>query len=285
MHTNQRNTMDEMQHLHKDLVEAYAHVLGGPGPDTISGGPAPLPATLNGMRLDEAYAFQRATIGGLLETWGTSFAGYKISATNSADQALIDATEPTSGILTDSHLLPSGASVELESANHPLVEPELAMRVVVDIAPGATLDELAASVECAGALEVPISRFAGWWPPGEAPGLNLSGLVADNSVAGYVVLGDTWRTLKKQEIASLRVRLERPSAEPVKGTAERVLGHPLHALAWLVDRLARGGERLTVGAVVSTGTFIAPSRAEIGTYKADFGPALGPVVVDFIKTR
>lgn len=270
------------QDLRADTVEAYARVLGGPGPGRPPGEPIPLPPALNAMSVEDAYTFQRQVLADVREQWDAAPVGYKISATNAADQAVIDASEPTYGLLTDRHLLASDATIDLALANHPLVEPELLMRTSARIDPDAGLDELAASVECAGALEVPVSRFAGWWPLGEAPRLTLSGLIADNSVAGFVVAGVSWRSLTSEEIGALEVRLDLPDGEIIVGRSSRVLGHPLRALTWLAGRLARTGEELPVGSIVSTGTFAAPSRGRPGTYRATFGSGLGPVVVRFV---
>lgn len=279
------NMTDPIRRLYSDTVGAYANVLGGPGPDVPPGNPVALPTALNEMTVEDAYRFQEKVISGLIEEWPSTPVGYKISVTSKADQALIGATEPTCGVLTDKHLKQSGTSIELDLANNPLVEAELIIRVMSDIPASASVDELARSVECAAGIEVPVSRFAHWWPAGQAPNLTLSGLIADNSVAGFVVVGARWATLSAAEIEGLEVRLETPTGESATGVATNVLGHPLNALSWLARNLAETGRTLPAGSIVSSGTFFSPRRATLGTFSADFGNRLGTVTVDFTHTE
>ncbi|WP_342661419.1 2-keto-4-pentenoate hydratase (plasmid) [Rhodococcus ruber] len=267
--------------LRAATVAAYAQVLGGPGPGAPSGEAIPLPDALNTMTVDDAYAFQRGVLADLEQTWDVRRAGYKLSVTNATDQAIISASEPTFGVLTDRHLLSSGAHIDLTRANNPLVEAELVMRTMAEIDVDTPFAELASSVEFAGCLEIPVSRFAEWWPAGEGPRLTLSGLIADNSVAGFVVIGDEWRSLTDAELTSTDVHLTLPSGAVVAGTSTHVLGHPLRAVVWLLERLARSGDRLPVGSIVSTGTLLSPNRATRGAFRADFGSGLGSVVVNF----
>jgi 2-keto-4-pentenoate hydratase len=263
------------------LADAYSTVLGGPGPETPTGKPISLPGALNAMSVEDAYAFQRAVLDEVQRTWDATAAGYKLSITSAADQAIVDATEPTAGILTDRHLLPSGSGIDLNLANEPLIEAELVARTIAELDPRMTLEELASAVTFAGALEIPTSRFADWWPAGKMPRLTLSGLIADNSVAGFVVIGDTWCSFTSDEIAAIEVRLDLPSGDAIVGQATRVLGNPLRAVAWLLEHLARSDQRLPIGSVVSTGTFLTPTRVEHGTFRADFGSDLGVVTVHF----
>ncbi|MCE3550864.1 hypothetical protein LWC33_05265 [Pseudonocardia sp. RS11V-5] len=264
-------------------VEAYDDVVGGPGPTTPTGRARPLPAELAALSQAEAYAVQRECVTELCATWGARPRGYKISVTGKADQERIGATEPTFGRLTDRHLLPSGAVIPLDLANQPLLEPELVLRTSADLGPQAGPDEIHAVVEIAAALEIPVCRFVDWWPEGQLPRLTLMGLIADNSVAGFVVLGTRWSRLPRERVRQVTATVDTPDGDVVHGHASAVLGDPLAALSWLVGALARTGEILPAGSLVSSGTLAAPTRAVPGTYRARFDQGIGEVAVTFAE--
>lgn len=269
--------------LRRELVAAHDHVLGGPGPSEPTGRARPLLAELDALTLEDAYALQRDTVAALCDTWGAVPAGFKISITARADQERMCAAEPAFGRLTDRHLLNTGASVELLRANGPLLEPELAMRTRVDLDGSTEIDDLYAAVEVAPALEMPISRFSDWWPEGQPPRLTLPSMIADNAMAGYLVVGDNWTSLPHSAFAEVSAQVVTPSGDILRGHASNVVGGPLHMLAWLVEALDRRGESLPAGSVVSTGTFTPPIRVRPGNYDANFDHGIGSAAVTFLS--
>jgi 2-keto-4-pentenoate hydratase len=269
--------------LQVTVSDAYRDVPVGPGARLQPPGalvPQSIPTGLNGLSLAQAYRLQAGVVRALMARWAVQHAGFKISCTGTADRALIGADEPTYGMLTDVHLLESGASIDLNGANAPLVEPELLLRLTREPATDASRDELADSVEVAAGLEVPISRFRHWWPEGAMPNLTLGGLVGDNSVAGFVVAGQNWTRLSASEIDSMTVELRTPDGQSARGRAGNVFGSPLAALSWLLGATRRHGVPVPSGAVVASGTFTSPVRARRGTYVADYSMA-GAVSVTF----
>ncbi|MFR9803335.1 2-keto-4-pentenoate hydratase [Pseudonocardia sp. RS010] len=262
-------------------VDAYADVVGGPGPTTPTGRARPLPAELATLSQAEAYAIRRECVTELCTTRGARPRGYKISVTGKADQERIGATEPTFGRLTDRHLLPTGAEIRLDLANQPPLEPELVLRTSADLGPEASPDEIHEAVEIAAALEIPVCRFADWWPEGQLSRLTLTGLIADTSVAGFVVVGTQWSRLTRERVRQVTAAVDTPAGKVVHGHPSAELGDPLATLAWLVGALARTGETLPAGSVVSSGALAAPTRAVPGTYRARFDQGLGEVAVTF----
>jgi 2-oxo-hept-3-ene-1,7-dioate hydratase len=233
-----------------------------------------------GWALDRAYDEQAMTIASLAQQWSVAPAGFKISITNEADQLLVGASEPTYGRFLSPQVLGDGAQIDLASSNEPLLEPELVMRVVERVDPSMGAVELAARVEIAAGLEIPMSRLGRWWPDGQLPRLTLGDLVADNSAAGVLVHGGQWWHLTAPQVRSIEVVVEGPGTT-VAGAATRVLGDPLRALAWIVAALAGRGESLDIGSVVSTGTFTPPVRIVRGCYAARF-TLVGSVGVEIV---
>lgn len=266
---------------------AYRYVPAGPGAalgPRASGGPVAIPDGLNDLAVEQAYRLQYEVVDTLVRQWGVARAGFKISCTGAADRALIGALEPTYGTLTNAHLLDSGASIDLAGTNQPLVEPELVFRLIREPAPDATFEELADSVEVAAGLEVPICRFRNWWPEGAMPNLTLGGLIADNAVAGFVVVGPRWVRLTAAEIDAMAVELCAPDGRVSRGHATNVLGSPLAALSWLMGATRRLGVGIPAGSMVSSGTLTNPIRAVQGTFTATY-PLVGDVTVTFADPK
>jgi 2-keto-4-pentenoate hydratase len=263
------------------IAAAYPHNVLSPGayaPGTLE----PFPGALNDLEGGVAYAVAAATLQQVTAATGTRIAGYKISVASKRDQDSINATEPVLGAFTTEQILGDGAVIDLAAANQPLLEPEVAMRTTAELGADATIEQIAASVELAAAIEVPTSRFAGWLPA-EGPGvIGVGGLIADNAVAGVVVTGDNWIAgISPERMRSLAVELVTPDGTVVPGFALNVIDGPYAAMQWLLRKLDSLGRTLPVGAVVSSGTLAPPTRVVAGTYTARFDSGLGSASVRF----
>lgn len=266
----------------QQIAAAYPHNVLSPG-DYIAGDLAPFPAELNDLDQDVAYAIAYETIRRVGKHAGAQLRGYKISVASERDQASINATEPVLGVFTDAQILTSGAVIDLAAANAPLLEPEVAMRTTTELGAEATIEQIAASVEVTAAIEVPTSRFSGWLPA-EGPGvIGVSGLTAENAVAGCVVTGAQWIPgLSPEQMRGVSVRLRGPEGLQIDGAALNVIDGPYAAMQWLLRKLdVLGRGPVPAGTIVSSGTLTPPSRVVAGTYTADFDSGLGTASVTF----
>jgi 2-keto-4-pentenoate hydratase len=87
-----------------------------------------------------------------------------------------------------------------------------------------------------------------------------------------------WQSL---DLAAHQVRLEIDGRAKATGTGALVLGHPLNALAWFVNRYTGRGRTLPAGQIVTTGSttglvILEPGQTAVG----DLG-VLGRVSVRF----
>lgn len=235
-----------------------------------TGRPVSILEEFDAITVEEAYRVQERLADHLVESRDEHAAGWKVSCTSEEDRARIDAAEPLIGVLFESSFLPNGATMPLANANGPLAEPELVLRITREVSHESTLEELACSVEVAAGLEVPHSRFVEWWPEGQAPNLTKETLVADNAVAGRVVVASEWRKMSVAEVDAVTCTLTLPDGTVREGSAEAVCGSPLKSLLWLLGKLHSWGRGLPVGAKVSSGTFMTPARVTAGTYVASF---------------
>lgn len=239
-----------------------------------------LPPPVRPVTRAEGYAIQAH----LPAVARQALAGWKIAATSPAGQAHIGVDGPMAGRLLSEGVHPDGSMLSLAGNRMRVAEPEFAFRFGVALPPRSRRYEvaevLAAVTGLHPSIEVPDSRYVDFVRAGEAQ------LLADNACAGQFVLGPAappvWRDI---DLSAHRVdaRVEPTDAPPWgrTGMGRQVLGDPRDALTWLVNELSALGVTLEAGAVVTTGTCMAPLAIAPGdAVQADFG-ALGGVAVRF----
>ncbi len=233
-----------------DVVEYLLDLAAPPSPDVLAvriarersfGRLLPAPGD-HGLSAAAAYRVQARVLGRRLEDGGGR-GGWKLGYTSAAMRAQMGVQEPNFGPLSRGMLLPNGATID-EGVTQPRVEPELAAVIGADVPPTASLPQVRAAVaEWRLALEVVDSVWTGYrfdWA------LNT----ADGSSAAYVVLGDP---VTSTDLGDVEVVLAVNGREAGRGSGSAAMGDPAVALAWLVSRLAEGGEQLRAGDVVITG--------------------------------
>lgn len=240
----------------------------------------PLPRTPDGLpTLDEAYDIQREFVARRSARTGSPVGGYKIAFTSPAAQAAVDTGGYASGVLLEADIRVSGTSFVLAERFDPILEVELAVRAVAPIDADMPREELVRRTEVAAGLEVPESRFAGWFG-GEYPALSFVEVVSDNCLAGLLVVGDRWTPTADVGLAGTEATLHHDGECVRRGSVDLVVPDPVTVLAWLVRQLGERGKVLEEGQVVSTGTWTDTVRVAPGRYLATFGAGIGEVMVE-----
>jgi 2-keto-4-pentenoate hydratase len=109
----------------------------------------------------------------------------------------------------------------------------------------------------------------------------VGAVIADCGFNGALILGPETAHWQELALDEQPVRLLIDGAQKAAGTGAAVLGHPLNALIWFVNRRNERGLGLHAGEVVTTGTCTGLAPAAAGqTALADFGD-LGQVSVRF----
>ena len=216
--------------------------------------------------LDEeaAYQVQDAYIRFRKAATGRHESGYKLGMTSPETQALAGARKPAYGTLTDDRVLKSPACLDSSSLQEAMAEPEVVFIVRRALGRSCEVDEVLGSCDVAPGIEVPDSRFKGWFarlPPGH--------IVCDNAVSGYVIVGDPVKA-ESIDLRDIEGRLYRDGRLVAAGRASKVMGHPAAAVSWLVKELARRGRRLSEGMILSSGALAMPVVLEPGIYRAVF---------------
>lgn len=207
-----------------------------------------LPADLLPQTLEQAYEIQIATF----RLRGMNTAGFKIGLTNVEAQRSAGVTAPISGRLASADILRSPARMALPHDHLRIVEAEVVFEVGCTVSAGdGSLSEADVYHCLRGAyagIEICNSRLSG------SEDASLPAIVADNSNADRLVVGDRLPDWSFEALADLFVTLTRRGQPAVDGTTRRVLGQPLKAVTWLANWLGARGEGLKPGDLIASGS-------------------------------
>ena len=213
----------------------------------------------------EAYAVQRAFLGGLAAARGTSAAGYKIAYTNAVMRERSGIAAPCSGLILASGVHDSPAALSAADYVRLGIECEVAVGLGADLpAEGAPYTRESASdaiAWLAASFELVDGREAADGAAGADPSLKAIALNISNAGA---VLGPRLTDWRGADLAASCGAM-RVNGEVVgDGRGRDVMGHPLEPLAWLANSLAERGESLRAGMIVLTGSFAPPFMLSAG---------------------
>ena len=231
-----------------------------------------LPAAIRPRNLEEAYAVQAALRSRLAGALGP-VAGWKIGCTSQVMQDYLGVDHPCLGTLFAGQIQQGAARLEAAAYRRLGLECEIAVRLGVDLAPGEDPAAAVAAVMCS--VEIVEERFA------DFTACAKESLIADDFFSMGCLLGAPHEIASLPDLATLRGGFRVNGAPVSEGTAAAILGHPLTALAWLVERRApegglKAGEVATLGSVVKTFYPVAGERVEA------WFDGLGGVVVEVV---
>lgn len=181
--------------------------------------------------------------------------GYKAGLTNPAVQKRFGADAPVWGALYKPMLLPADSKVPAAFGARPLYEADLLVRVSSAAVNQATTPAqvLAAIDQVIPFIELPDLVVQA------PPKLNGAAISAINVGARLGVLGEPISVQATPEFSDrlrdMEVMVMADGSEVDRGKGSDVLGHPLAAVVWLVQDLARHGIALKPGDLVSLGSF------------------------------
>jgi len=201
----------------------------------------------------------RAKLLKLLDSQAGPRAGYKAGLTNPAVQARFNAKAPVWGVLYAGMLLKSGATVEANFGARPLYEADLLVRVSDAAINGARTpaDVMAAIDQVIPFIELPDLVVQA------PPKLNGAAIAAINVGARLGVLGSpiavpttrAERYAMQDMLRDMTAIVKADGTEVDRGKGSDVLEHPLNAVVWLSQDLARQGLAMKPGDLISLGSF------------------------------
>lgn len=228
------------------------------------------------LSLQAAYQLQRHYIA----VADSRLNGWKVGATNPQGQAALGLDEPFAGPLFERFTRHSPTDFPVSGERPVIVEVEFVLRLGEDLVPDrgfCSLETVRAAVDAVcPALEIGGARL------GTLTETNTPLLVADAAGNGGLVYGAPANASRLDGLENQSATLTINGRPIAQGTGADVLGHPLNALAWLVEHLARYGQSLRRGDLITTGTCTGINEATRGDeVVGDFG-TLGRVEVNLM---
>jgi 2-keto-4-pentenoate hydratase len=210
----------------------------------------------------EAYAVQDALHGKLSVAGYGELAGHKIGCTTPVMQRFLGIGNPCAGGVLGPTVQQGRGSFRHADFLHVGVECEIAVRLAADLpASGGPYDRDAAGRAVGAvmaAIEVVDDRYDDY------RNLDTPTLIADDFFNAGCVLGKSivdWRGL---DLTALTGRMAINGREVGQGRGGDILGHPLEALAWLVNSMSSRGRSLTDGELVLLGSVVQTVWVEQG---------------------
>jgi 2-oxo-3-hexenedioate decarboxylase len=217
------------------------------------------------LTTDDAYAIQEEVIGRRL-AYGERLVGAKVGLTSRAKQQEMGINEPVYGWLTDAMALEADSSLDLSTAIHPRVEPEIVFILGEALAgPGVGVHDVleATSAICCG-LEVIDSRFIDFR-------FLLPDVIADNTSASRFVLGSIKVPPAGIDLSLTGCLFEENGTLTATAAGAAILGHPATAVAKLANFLGQRGRQLEAGWFILSGGLtaaraVAPDSQFVATF-------------------
>lgn len=183
--------------------------------------------------------------------------GYKAGLTNKAVQQRFAYDAPVRGTLFQAMLLPDHAQIPPKFASRPLMEADLIVEVADEGINGARTP---AEVMRHVSRIIPFIELPDLVVDPQTP-LTGTLLLAINAGARLGVMGKPLPASPDlvEPLGKMTVTLkDQTGAELGKGEGSAILGHPLNAVIWIAEDLARSGGKLKAGDLLSLGSFHAP---------------------------
>lgn len=237
---------------------------------------SPFPEDARPRSVEESYAVQDEFVTLKSRACGP-VVGYKIALTTAAMRAMVGLDDSIGGVMHKKQVVRGPATVRASDYGRLIVEFEVAAQLAADLPlQGApyTRDSVAAAVGALmPAFELADDRNADY----RTLSTQAYGLIADNAWNEGAVLGaavEDWRGIDLEAIHGVA----RINGEIVgEGFGRDVMGHPLTALAWVANNLAKRGKHLRAGQFVITGSLVTSKFPKAGdTLGFELG-ALGSV--------
>lgn len=214
------------------------------------------------MSMEEAARIRDGLVAELSASHGR-VVGYKAGLTNPVVQKRFGTNSPVRGVLLEKMLLDDGAEVPAKFGVIPIFEADL---VVVVGDEGINQAKTPADVLKHLASIRPFIELPDMVTAKEQP-LTGAVITSFNVGARLGVLGKPIApdAAMADALAKMTVILrDQDGKELGRAPGAAILGHPLNAVVWLAEDLAKSGGRLRAGDVLSLGSFTAPMPPKAG---------------------
>ncbi len=215
------------------------------------------------MSVDDAQCLRQALVDELGKSQGR-IVGYKAGLTNKAVQQRFGYPAPVRGMLFEKMLLADGAEVAAKFGARPVFEADLVVEVKDEgINQAKTPAEVLRHVaKIYPFIELP-DLVVAEGEPLNGPIITAINVGARLGVLGKPLAPDAAPGMLDALEKMMVVMRDQDGKELGKGPGAAILGHPLNAVVWLAEDLAKSGGKLRTGDLLSLGSFtpLVPPKA------------------------
>ncbi|MEI3609168.1 2-keto-4-pentenoate hydratase [Pseudogracilibacillus sp. SO10305] len=218
------------------------------------------------LTIDEAYDIQDGLLARRLKENNTKRVGIKLGLTSEAKQKMMGVNEAIYGYLHEDMLETEWEPIQHAELIHPKAEPEIAFFIDKDIEGDKITAEdiLQATKYVAPALEIIDSRYKDFK-------FTLVDVVADNCSSVKFVVGSKLSLTDDIDLGNIGMVMSKNGKVEQTGSSSAVLGHPVKAMVWAANMLAKRGQGFKKGDVVLSGAMSEAIAIEVGdTVTAEF---------------
>ncbi|KAI5460365.1 putative TodF product hydratase [Mariannaea sp. PMI_226] len=200
------------------------------------------------LDVDSAFRVGKVTVDNAVKN-GDRLVGYKLGNIAKVMQDAFGLDQPDYGFLLASGFVYEGTTLRRDQYIKPYVELEPAFVLKGRLkGPNVTVADIINAVDYAiPAIEIIDSRVKNWE-------IGLEDTLADNGSTANVILGGTPKRLTDLELRDTKGVLKFNGCEVMTGNTKNILGNPLSAFAWLVNRLSEWDIEFLPGQVILPGS-------------------------------
>ena len=210
----------------------------------------PLVSRFPDITIDLAYKVQNENIKRRVDG-GEKIIGKKIGLTSFPMQKLLGVFEPDYGQIFGTMLLP-GNELSMSEVIQPKAEGEIAFIMKESIkGPGVTpFDIIGATDYIMPAIEIIDSRVRDWK-------IKIQDTIADNASSAFIVVGTRALPLKEVDMFTTGMVFCKNGEVLNTGAAAAVMGNPVNAVTWLVNKLSEFSVGVEKGEIILSGSLTA----------------------------
>ena len=208
---------------------------------------APMRDLIEPHDIENAYAIQQINTA-LWQGQGRRIVGRKVGLTAKAVRLQMGVDQPDFGVLFADMAIADEGRLSPRQVLQPKAEGEVAFIMAADVNdPDVTREQIAAAVaSVVTAIEIVDSRIEDWK-------ITFADTVSDNGSSAFFVLGSDPKSLDGLDLWTCGMALEVNGEIVSIGAGAASMGHPLNALTWLAQTLAKRGDGLRKGDVILSG--------------------------------
>lgn len=204
---------------------------------------------INTLSLEQAYQVQDHYIAARVSS-GEHVIGWKIGCTSKAIQQQFGLAQPICGRLLRPHVYEDGSRFSVADFVDCAVEPEMVFHIGTDLSDDMDQAALRNSIAAITAgIELHNYRFWYGKPSSQE-------LIASNGIHAALVVGQRRELSPHTNLALEEISILVNEAVAVAGTGAEIMGGPLNSLRWLVQHLAKRGQRVRAGDLVIPGSAV-----------------------------